>query len=143
MKRTISFGWPLIWLVYSLGYDLGTEAILQGNTLIVPHTVPIWLLLIGHLIWATLTIQTLLSLYNQPGRRIAFAILMLVLWGFIYLSLTVQGYYFWVSFFEFGNRLHAFYIQLVSAEPGFFRLDAALLAVLGMFKWIRARRSTL
>lgn len=143
MKRSSSILWTVIWLVYSLGYDLGTEAILQGNTLIVPHTVPTWLLLIGHLIWAALTIQILLSLYHQPGRGIAFAILMLVLWAFIYLSLTVQGAYFWMSSIKFGEGLHAFYIQLVSAEPGFFRLDAALLAVLGLFKWIRAPRATL
>jgi hypothetical protein len=142
MKRSSSIMWTLLWLVYSLGYDQGTQAILQGDTLIVPHTVPIWLLLVGHLIWATLTLQTLLSLYHQPGRGIAFAILMLILWAFIYLSLTVQGYYFWVSYIKFGEGLHAFYNQLVTADPGFFRLDAAFLAILGLFKWIRAPRTT-
>lgn len=143
MKRTISFGWALIWLVFSILFDLGSQWYLQSNPNFVPHTLPLWMLLTGYLIWAALTVMTLKSFYQPEGRGIVFAILMLVLWSCIFVSLTVQGYSFWSVFIPSGNGLHSLYTQLVTATPGFFRLDAALLMIFGLFRLVKAPRATL
>lgn len=143
MKRTISFGWPLIWLVFSLLFDLGGQWFLQSNPSLIPHTLPLWMLLPGYILWAALTMMALKSVSLQAGRGRPYAILMFVLWSILFISLTVQGHTFWTALLALPKGLYALYTQLVTATPGFFRLNAALLVVLSLVKWVRAPRLTL
>lgn len=141
MKRTISFGWPLIWLVFSLLFDLGGQWFLQSNPSLIPHTLPLWMLLPGYIFWAALTMLTLKSVSQQAGRGRPYAILMLILWSILFISLTVQGHAFWTAILALPKGIYALYTQLVTATPGFFRLNAVLLMVLSLVKWVRAPRA--
>lgn len=143
MKRSFSIFWTLLWLVFSLVLDLASQVLLKGDPIAVLQPLPLWVVMPGYAIWAALTLLSLLSLSRQPGRGFVFAILMFVLWGFGFISLTAQGYFFWMSGVHLGKELHALYTQLVTATPGFLRLDAALLAVMGLFRLFKEPRSTL
>ncbi|MEA5078187.1 MAG: hypothetical protein VB013_06415 [Anaerolineaceae bacterium] len=144
MKRFIAYKWVLIWLAFSILYDLGSQWYLQqSNPNLTPHTLPLWILLPGYLIWAALTVMALKSASRQTGRGTIFAILLLVLWGFLFVSLTVQGYFFWTAFLPLGKGLMSLYTLWVTATPGFFHLDAALLVIFGLFRLIKGPRATL
>ena len=69
-------------------YDLGSQWYLQSKPNLPPHTLPLWILLPGYLIWAALTVMALKSASRQSGRGTVFAVLLLVLWGFLFVSLT-------------------------------------------------------
>jgi len=47
MKRFISYIWVLIWLGFSFLYDLGSQWYLQSKPNLIPHTLPLWILLPG------------------------------------------------------------------------------------------------
>lgn len=144
MKKSAALWVAIVWVVFSLLYDLGIRYFLRSDLISgaemsqVPSHL-LWIQLPGYFGWAALTLLFVWTVYEQVGQSRASSILLLLLGLLAFVLLTYSGSMLLSALFVEPASFHAFYVDLVSVEPSFLRLDAMLLAGVGFLGLFRQK----
>lgn len=144
MKKSAALWVAIVWVAFSLLYDLGIRYFLRSDLISEAEMsqVPLhllWIQLPGYFGWAALTLLFVWTVYEQVGQSRVSSILLLLLGLLAFVLLTYSGSMFLSALFVEPASFHAFYVDLVSVEPSFLRLDAMLLAGVGFLGLFRQK----